>query len=212
MAGMILAAFGIGLVVAMPPGPVTIATGQRAVSVGFWHALTFNLGSIVADTFYALLVYFGLAALLAESAPLRFGLWVLGGAWLVYLGVDAMRTTIDLHALDAGSGGLPRWRNFRSGLMVTLLNPLTVVSWIALAGNFFNLWRAEWPLVEGVGLFAIGAMLAGAMSWVVTLALSSVRRFVSPRLVRWVSVVSGALLVVYGLSAWVSAAGMLSGR
>jgi threonine/homoserine/homoserine lactone efflux protein len=210
MLGMIFAAFVVGLVVAMPPGPVVISTGQRAIAGGFWNAFTFNMGSILADTVYALLVYFGLAALLADSDIFRLALWVIGGGWLMWLGWGALRTHIDLTALADGKRA-SRWRNFRSGLLLTLFNPLTVVSWIALAGSFFMLWRSEWPPVDAFGLVAIFAMLGGALSWVflVALVLGSVRRFVSPRLVRGISLVSGLFLIVYGLSALWSALDLL---
>ncbi len=214
MIGMILAAYGIGLVVAMPPGAVVITTGQRALTGGFWHAFVFNMGSIVADTFYALMVYVGVAALVANNNALRFILWVVGGAWLIYMGADAMRTRIDMGALEDEGSRLPRWRNFRSGLFITLLNPLTVVSWIALAGNFFNtVWRADWPPVQPFGLFAVIAMLIGALSWVifVALVLSLIRKRVSPRVLKWISIGSGIFLVIYGLSAWASAAQMVLG-
>ena len=70
MFAMISAAFVIGLVVAMPPGPVSISGSQRAMTRGFWNAFNFYIGSIVSDTFYALLVYFGLSALLVAFTAL----------------------------------------------------------------------------------------------------------------------------------------------
>lgn len=213
MVGMILAAFIVGLVVAMPPGPVVISTGQRAMTGGFWNAFTFNVGSIAADALYALLVYFGLSALLADSAVFRLGLWVIGGGWLCYLGVEAIRTRIAANALNGGAAPQTRWRSVRSGLLLTLFNPLTIVSWIAIAGNFFTLWQADWPPQETFGMVAIVAMLGGAMAWVLLVALvfSSVRRLVSPRLLTAVSVISGLFLIVYGLSAWWSALHMVAG-
>lgn len=205
MAAMLLAAFVIGVVVAVPPGPVTIATGQRAVTGGFWPAFVFNLGSITSDALYAFAVYGGLAALLAQSALLRLALWTLGGAWLCWLGLEAIRARANLTG-GAGSTALsaPGWRNYRDGLLITLFNPLTIVGWIALAGSFFARWETAWPPLETAGALAVMAMLAGSLAWVVVLALalSAARRWVSPRAVRIVSAASGAALIGYGLSAW----------
>lgn len=212
MLTMIAAAFAIGIVVSIPPGPVVIATGQRAISRGFWHAITFNMGSILADAFYVLLVYFGVSALLAENNTYRFILWTLGGAWLCWMGIDAIRTPINLSALNNTAQQMTRWRNFRSGLIITLFNPMTIVSWIALAGNFYNtVWREDWPPVETFGLVAVAAMLVGAFAWVIfiSMVLSSVRHKVSPRGLKVLSVISGAFLLFYGLSAWVSAVQLL---
>lgn len=212
MIAMLLAAFAIGVVVAIPPGPVTIATGQRAIVSGFWPAFVFNLGSVTSDALYAFAVYFGLAALLTQSVPLRLALWALGGAWLCWLGLGAIRTRIDL--TSGGGGAAPfatGWRDYRAGLLITLFNPLTIVGWIALAGNFFTRWDAAWPPLETAGALAVTAMLVGAMAWVVVLALalSAARRWVSPRAVRIVSAASGVALIGYGLSAWWAAAELL---
>lgn len=211
MFGMLAAAFFVGLIVALPPGPVVISTGQRAIAGGFWHAFSFNLGTILADTFYALLVYFGLAALLAESDLFRLGLWLLGGAWLCKMGLDALRTRLDAAALAGAPQPSAGWRSFRAGVLITLLNPLTIVGWIALAGNFFTRWQANWPPLAAAGWLAIAAMLAGALSWVVLVGLvfSRARQVISPRLLAGLSIGSGLFLIVYGLSAWWSALDLL---
>src|SRR5512145_1468214 len=115
MLGMIVAAFVVGLVIAMPPGPVVITTGQKAIVRGFWHAVTFNVGSVIADAFYALLVYLGLASLLADNPIFRLGLWLIGGGWLMYLGVEAMRNRINDHPHHETLPHQSRWHSFRSG-------------------------------------------------------------------------------------------------
>lgn len=210
MIPMLLAAFVIGVVVAIPPGPVTVATGQRAIVSGFWPAFVFNLGSVTSDALYAFAVYFGLAALLTQSAPLRLALWALGGAWLCWLGLDAIRTRIDLTA-GGGAQLATGWHDYRAGLLITLFNPLTIIGWVALAGSFFMRWDASWPSLETVGALAVGAMLAGALAWfvVLSLALSAARQWVSQRAVRVLSAVSGLALLGYGLSAWWAALGLL---
>lgn len=211
MLAMIAAAFVVGLVVAMPPGPVTISTGQRAISRGFWDAFTFNIGSMLADALYALMVYFGLASLLADSILFRLGLWTLGGGWLIYLGLEAIRTRVGVSVLDGSVREEKGWRTLRSGLLLTLFNPVVVISWIAIAGNFFTAWPDHWPPMESFGLVAMAAMLVGALVWVLLLALvfSSLRRLVSPRLLKWGSIASGLFLVLYGLSAWWAALDLL---
>jgi L-lysine exporter family protein LysE/ArgO len=212
MFAMIVAAFVIGVVVAMPPGPVSISGSQRAMTRGFWNAFNFYMGSIVSDTFYALLVYFGLSALLADSGLFRFALWTLGGGWLIWMGIEAIRTRGDFGSNAVTESRNTRWYTFRSGLLVTLFNPMTIIAWIALAGNFFNtVWSKDWPPVETSGLIAVLAMLSGALAWVLGLAiiLSAARRMISPRVFKWISIGSGAFLVIYGLSAWWSALDML---
>jgi L-lysine exporter family protein LysE/ArgO len=216
MFGMLAAAFVIGIAVAIPPGAVIISGGQRAITHGFWSAFNFFIGVVVADALYALLVYFGLSTLFKDSVAFKLILWILGGAWLCWLGIAAIRTRVEFNmAADPAAQSASRWRVMRDGLLITLFNPLTIISWIALAGNFFEtLWRPEWPARESVGLLAIIAMLVGTQTWALGVAgvLSAIRRMISPRILHWVSVVSGLFLIIYGLSGWWSAVNLLFKR
>ncbi len=212
MFAMLAAAFVIGIAVAIPPGAVIIAGSQRAITRGFWSAFNFYLGVVSADALYAVLVYFGLSTLFKDSLLFKLVLWILGGAWLIWLGIGAMRTRIDLSMTAGEVKSNRRLDVMRDGLLITLFNPLTIISWIALAGNFFaTLWRPEWPAKESVGLLAIIAMLVGTQTWAlgVSAVLSSIRRMISPRILYIVSVGSGIFLVCYGLSGWWSALNLL---
>lgn len=212
MFSMLAAAFVIGVAVAIPPGAVIIAGSQRAITRGFWDAFNFFIGVIVADAFYALLVYFGLSTVFKDSVAFRLVLWILGGAWLCWLGISAIRTRVEFSTVMDTSIKQTRWAVIRNGLLITLFNPLTIVSWIALAGNFFEtVWRPEWPLKESVGLLAIVAMLVGTQTWALGVVgiLSVIRRMISPRILHWVSTVSGIFLIIYGLSGWWSAINLL---
>lgn len=215
MIAMMFAAFGIGVAIAVPPGPVIISGSQRAITNGFWSACNFYAGVVLADAIYAILAYLiaygGLSGLDAGNTIFRLVLWILGGAWLIYLGVEAIRTPIDLNKTVGEAGLATRWRIFRSGLFITLFNPLTVISWMALAGNFFASWNTDWPAAQSVGLLPVFMMLVGTSSWAVGLALllSSIRRMISPRILKWVSIASGIFLIFYGLNAWWSAVNVL---
>src|SRR5262245_24429977 len=94
MLEMMIKAFVLGVVVAIPVGPVSIAAARRAITFGFLPAFLFNLGSLTSDGLYILLIYIGLAPLLSESELLRLILWIVGGAWLCWLGWEAISTRI----------------------------------------------------------------------------------------------------------------------
>ena len=53
----IISAFVLGIVVAIPPGSVTIIACQRALQIGFRNSLYFTFGSCLSDIFYLTLVY-----------------------------------------------------------------------------------------------------------------------------------------------------------
>ncbi|NJL94156.1 MAG: LysE family transporter [Anaerolineae bacterium] len=163
MLEMLVSAFVLGVAVAIPVGPVSIAAGRRAITLGFRPALLFNLGSLTSDGLYVLLVYVGLAPLLAESAALRLVLWGVGGAWLCWLGLEAIRTRLDADVLDGAVAGEAPWRSYTAGVGITLFNPLTIAGWVALAGSFFAGWDSAWGSRVAWGWLAMVSMLVGVM-------------------------------------------------
>src|SRR5690349_3206114 len=112
MFGMLAAAFVIGIAVAIPPGAVMISGSQRAITQGFWNAFNFFVGVVAADALYALLVYFGLSTVFKDSVAFKLILWVLGGTWLCYLGIGAIRTKVDFSKATTSTEH-SRWRVMR---------------------------------------------------------------------------------------------------
>jgi threonine/homoserine/homoserine lactone efflux protein len=211
MLTLIVEGYLLGLVVSLPVGPVTVNLMRRALNYGFWNATAFGGGSASADLVYISLVYFGVAPLLAEQAWLRIGLWLLGAAWLGWLGVDAVRSALQTQAAGSELDGDGRWRSYLAGVGVTLLNPLTIVSWLALGGGYFSLH----PLTQTLqgGLLALVAIVAGLMTHVVVVALvlATGRRWLSPRVVQGLSVAAGGILLLIAIGFLVSAVQGISG-
>jgi len=211
MIEMAVTAFVLGVAVAMPPGSVSIEAGRRAITFGFKPAFLFNLGSTTADALYALVVYLGLAPLLERSEAFKLGLWIVGGAWLFWLGWLAFRTRISAEDFAEAAKREPAWRSYAAGVGVTLLNPLTIFAWISLAGNFFATWKSDWLPLDDFGWLAVVLMLCGVMTWMAGLMalLSSLRHLVNPRMVNMVSMLAGLFLMGYALRSWWLALGLL---
>jgi threonine/homoserine/homoserine lactone efflux protein len=207
MLEILLSAFGLGVAVSIPVGSFTIAASRRAVTHGFGAAFIFTLGSLLADAFYVLLAYLGLAPLLAASEIVRLLLWTFGGAWLCWLGWDALRTRIDAAMLQGDVQPDRALTGFMAGLGVTLLNPVTIVGWIAVAGSFFAGWSDNWLPLYPYGLLAITGMLLGTLIYSLAVLgfLSWIRRFINPRILTGASMLAGIALILFGLGAWWSA-------
>ena len=90
MSGIIMATFQLGFVYALLSGPILIASSQYVVTGGWRRGCWFILGVTLADLIYIAVVHWGFTSLWMENNVLNLGLWVLGGAWLIKLGLDAM--------------------------------------------------------------------------------------------------------------------------
>jgi len=117
------------------PGPAllytaaqTIARGQRA---GFMAAAGIHIGCYV----HVLAAAFGLSALFAVVPTLYFALKLIGGAYLIFLGVQMIRTRV-------ASGPMPDLpqkstrRAFVDSILVEVLNPKVAIFFIAFLPQF----------------------------------------------------------------------------
>jgi threonine/homoserine/homoserine lactone efflux protein len=125
------------------PGPSLLFTIGRALTVGRRDALLSVVGNALGITTQVLLVAVGLGAVVASSAQAYVALKVAGAAYVVWLGIQAIRHRADARAaLDAvGHLDLRRGsarRSLRIGFTVGVTNPKTIVFFVAFLPQFVN--------------------------------------------------------------------------
>jgi putative LysE/RhtB family amino acid efflux pump len=187
--------FGLGFVVALQLGPVSLYQIKTTLRNGLAVGLAFAAGIALVDLAYAALGAAGVAPLLTIG-PLETILGLLGAAVLVFLGVRTLRSAFRVRLGAAAPQVSPR-RAFAMALSLTAANPLTIASWAAVfsaatAAGAASSFSGAVLLVAGVGL--------GSASWDVTLATATalVGRHVGERFLRVVDLVAGAALLVFG--------------
>ena len=219
---LFLAAYLIGLSVAAPIGPVNIEIIRRGLTIGPGAAFALGCGAVTADC-----IYFGVAftatelasSVLDSKAGMRIAL-AIGGGFLGWLGVRAIRSamtggertdalihagqsetnqpaarTIEVRGEENKQSRSELLKTYGLGLAMTLSNPMTIIFWLSLAASFA---AGE---VMGTPLLGLGGVAAGTFSWVVFIvsAIALARRWVNRLFVRWVDVVSGIVLIGFGL-------------
>ena len=133
-----LAAFGLAsLVLAATPGPGVLYIVTRTLAQGRRAGLASVAGVALGNLGNALGASLGLAALLAVSS-LAFGIVKFAGAaYLVWLGIKALRATsapVPVTPFDAPRHG----RILRDGFVVALLNPKTALFFAAFLPQFVD--------------------------------------------------------------------------
>jgi L-lysine exporter family protein LysE/ArgO len=214
----------LGLGAAVPLGPINIEIIRRSLLIHPLAGAALGAGAVTADTIYIALTYGGTAALISDSPVARGVLGVAGAAFLLYLGVMAVRSGIDRAGTAArfeaaqrtASGHAPALldgeesraatsrrhirplRQYGIGLGLTMLNPYTIAYWLAVSSEVVALSDGGWSPLAAL---AAGVVL-GAGGWVVflTSALAAGRRLVGVRFLMAVSVLGGLVLV--GFAGW----------
>jgi threonine/homoserine/homoserine lactone efflux protein len=143
------------------PGPSLLFTIGRALSVGRREALLSVVGNALGLLVQVLLVALGLGAVVAASATAYTVLKLAGAAWVVWLGVNAIRHRKDARvALAAGERTPERpGAAVRTGLLVGMSNPKTIVFFVAFLPQFTD------PAAGHVGLqVALLGLLFGILA------------------------------------------------
>jgi len=160
------------------PGPSVLFMLGRALTVGRRDALISVAGNGLGLAVQALLVAVGLGAVVAASATAYSVLKLVGAAYVVYLGVQAIRHRGDARQALAEGRSAPREgsrRALMTGMIVGLTNPKTIVFFVAFLPHFTAGSAAAGPQIALLGLVfaamaitsdSIWALLAGkARDW-----------------------------------------------
>ncbi len=195
----------IGFSIAAPVGPIGVLCIRRTLAEGRMAGLVSGLGAATADALYGCVAGFGLTAvsnlLLSQSALLR----LVGGLFLCYLGFTTFRTqpasaTGDVvgTGLPARSGAAPATLRaaYGSTLLLTLTNPMTILSFAAI---FAGLGLAG-GAASGALLLVGGVFIGSALWWLLLSGSASLLRgALRPQHLRWINRGSGVVLLGTGL-------------
>jgi threonine/homoserine/homoserine lactone efflux protein len=186
------------------PGPSLLFTIGRALTVGRRDALLSVVGNALGVTTQVLLVAVGLGAVVAASAEAYVALKIAGAAYVVWLGIQAIRHRADARAaLDAvDTSAVLRasaLRSLRVGFTVGLTNPKTIVFFVAFLPQFANDSAGSPGVVLAILGLAFGAMaIASDSVW--ALAASKARDWFArrPRRLDRLGATGGAMMVGLG--------------
>jgi threonine/homoserine/homoserine lactone efflux protein len=145
------------LILAITPGPAvvfivtqTLGCGRRAGMASVGGIALGNLGNAAAASL-------GLAALFAVSMAAFNAVKLAGAAYLIFLGIRALRARPAGREPQAATARRPS-RLFREGFWVALLNPKTALFFAALLPQFMN--PAASPLRQSLTLGALFVAIA----------------------------------------------------
>lgn len=127
------------VVVVVIPGPSVLFIVSRALANGRRVAVLSVLGNAAGEYVQVVAVAFGIGAIAAESVALFTALKVVGGLYLVYLGIKTFRERRSMAAaIEAVSPAQADRHSFRQGIIVGVSNPKTVVFMAAILPQFIT--------------------------------------------------------------------------
>src|SRR5688572_11133770 len=135
----LLAFISVAIVVVVVPGPDMALVARNVIRHGRSAGYATSIGICVGTLGWALAAGLGVSTLLATSATAFTVLKLAGAAYLVYLGITALRDHDGPTVGTADGASALRWRRaFLQGLLAALLNPKLGVFFLTLLPQFIS--------------------------------------------------------------------------
>lgn len=128
------------MVIILAPGPSVLFIIARAIAWGRATAVATVTGNVTGAFTLSLMVAFGLGPILERSEIAFVAVQLLGGLYLIYLGIDAIKHS-KIHAADMVNQGDLRPSSIKSikdGFWVGALNPKGLVFFAAILPQFVD--------------------------------------------------------------------------
>ncbi|MCL4244298.1 MAG: LysE family transporter [Candidatus Dadabacteria bacterium] len=191
----------IGIVITAPIGPVGALVVQRTINRGRGAGILSGLGASVGDAVYGIVVAFSLT--FVSDFLMSHEVWVhiIGGVILLVFGIRVYFSRP--RPLEPGKAGRSHFGNFGSALLLTLSNPMVILSILALFAILgiaepADYYRTASILVAGifVGCFVLWTALC--------YFISHLRGRLSEKSLIIINKITGILILVCGAYAFLS--------
>jgi len=182
----------IGFSIAAPVGPIGVLCIKRSLVQGRLSGLLSGLGAATADAMYGVVAAFGLTGvsgyLVAHSSWLQIG----GAAFLLFLGLKTFReqsATLDNYQMAPSS----RLRDVVSTFVLTISNPLTIISFAAVFSGLGLVSSGE----HASAVVLVAGVFLGSAAWwlVLSQSIGLFRSRLNAAVMDWINRVAGIFLM-----------------
>jgi threonine/homoserine/homoserine lactone efflux protein len=195
---LFLRGFLIGISIAAPVGPIGVLCIRRTLSRGKLMGFLSGMGAASADMVYGAIAAFGLTVITDLLVENTIWLRIIGGCFLLYLGMKTFLEKPADHAAQASQSGY--FSAYLSTFFLTLTNPMTILSFAAIFAGTMLAAKTSSPLILVAGVFS------GSATWWLTLSLGVglMRDRLTASHMAWINRISGAIIVIFGIIALTS--------
>ncbi len=188
----LIAAIGLSFT----PGPNGLLALTNGALYGVRRTLATVLGGAVGFLVVIAVSMFGIGALLIAFPDILTVLKWVGGAYLVFLGIQVWRAPVITVGASATRPGGSGWRLAQQGFLAAVTNPKGILFFVAFLPQFID------PANDLVVQFAIMASTFIVIEIVFEIVVAALSQSLQPALARagrWFNRATGGLFIVIGL-------------
>ncbi len=190
--------FGVGFSGAVSPGPLLAYNIREAMGRGFIAGPLIVVGHAILELAVVIGLAMGVSRFL-EDSPALAAIGFLGGLFLLWMGWGMVRSPARYLPLEGTPSSTARGpgQPILGGVLVSLSNPFWSIWWLTV-GLGYLVWSRDLG-VAGVASFYTGHIMSDLVWYsLVSFAVASGRRFISPRVYTGLMIVCGLFLLALG--------------
>ena len=192
----------VHLLAAASPGPDFVLVSQQTLSNGKRAGLLCSIGIALGLSVHILYSAFGLAAVIANSSSALWLIKLLGGTYLIYLGINGLRAKARSGEATTAVANQTALKTIGLGFLCNALNPKAPIYFISL----FTIVLSQNTLAQHLLIYGIWMMVL-QFAWFSFLTLLLSRPMVTDRfqaLGHWIDRVAGGAMLLLGIKVLVS--------
>lgn len=199
--GLLFKGIVIGVVIAMPVGPVGTLCVQRTITQGRINGFLTGLGATIADVVFGFIAAFGLTAVSNFLIDQQDWIRLLGGIIICLIGLQvySLDTRGEINQIQSPN----LLSAFGSAFLIAITNPITIITFVIM---FAGLGLAGSNSQYGAaGLTVFGVFLGSSLIWLLVWGMSLIlsERFAFGR-TKWMNKIAGILIFTFGVAALLS--------
>lgn len=184
----------IGIAIAAPVGPIAILCMKRSLTQGRIFGFISGLGAASADAMFGLIAGSGKTFIMHLFLDYSNWIRVAGGLFLCYLGLKTIFPTQKPITRDTKT--MSYFASYTSILLLTLANPLTILSFMSVFVGMGILNPELSSLLTLAGGIFIGSLLWWTM---LTLGLHLFQIKLNELSLKWINRISGLIILAFGI-------------
>ena len=196
----------IHLLAAAAPGPDFVLVSQQTLSNGKRAGLLCSLGIALGLSIHILYSSLGLSAIIASSSPALWGIKILGGGYLIYLGISSLKgrtrgaEAVTIEVVPERSA----LKTIGLGFLCNALNPKAPIYFVSL----FTIVLSQDTPAQHLLIYGLW-MMALQLAWFSLLSLLLSRPSVTQKFQRmghWIDRIAGGAMLLLGIKVLVTRA------
>lgn len=196
----------IHLLAAATPGPDFVLVSQQTLSNGKRAGLLCSLGIALGLSIHILYSSLGLAAIIASSSSALWGIKILGGGYLIYLGLSGLKTRARRAETSTIEVVVERsaLKIIGLGFLCNALNPKAPIYFVSL----FTIVLSQDTPAQHLLIYGLWMMVL-QLAWFSLLSLLLSRPSVTQKFQRmghWIDRIAGGAMLLLGIKVLVTRA------